>query len=66
MARFFVNVNSVYSVDVDDDFWAEHQDNIDAIADQIFSQYFAGDCDLIDDSVVDFMAESETSYAYSF
>ncbi len=65
MARFFLNVNTVYSVDVDDDFLADHKGNLDAIADQIATQYFAGDCDAVDDSIVDFAPESDPDSVYT-
>lgn len=65
MARFFLNVNTVYAVDVDDAFLAEHKDNLDVIADQIATQYFAGDCDAIDDSIVDFAPESDPDFVYT-
>lgn len=67
MARFFLNVNTVYAVDVDDAFLAEHKDNLDVIADQIATQYFAGDCDAVDDTIVDFALENDTdSVSYAF
>lgn len=57
MARYFLNVNHVVVVDVCDDFLAEHRGNHDAIADEIASLYFSGDCETVDDSIVDFVEE---------
>lgn len=57
MARFFLNVNYVVSVDVDDAFLAEHAGNYDAIADEIASLYFAGNCETVDGCIVDAVEE---------
>ncbi len=57
MARFLLNVNHVVSVDVDGAFLAEHAGNHDAIMDEIASLYFAGDCETVDDSIIDAVEE---------
>jgi hypothetical protein len=66
MARFFVNVNTVVAVDLDDSFLSEHDGNLDAIADEIASYYFAGDCEVLDESLVDLAPENDPESAYSF
>jgi len=60
MARFFVSAKTVYSVDVDDSFLAEHKDNIDVLADHIGSLFFAGDCQAVDTELLNFVQEEST------
>jgi hypothetical protein len=66
MARFFVNVNTVVAVDLDDSFLSEHDGNLDVIADEIANYYFAGDCEVLDECLVDLAPENDPESAYSF
>ena len=66
MARFFINVNTTVAVDVEDSFVAEHADNLDAIADEITSAYLAGDCEVLDESLVDFAPWDDLESTASF
>jgi hypothetical protein len=66
MARFFINVNTTVAVDVGDLFVAEHAGNLDAIADEVINAYFAGDCEILDESLVDFASWDDLETTHSF
>jgi hypothetical protein len=66
MARFFINVNTTVAVDVEDSFVAEHVGNLDAIADEITNAYFAGDCEVLDETFVDFAPWDDLENTTSF
>lgn len=54
MATFYVTVSSVYSVEIAESFIDEHKGNHGVISDEIADVFFAGECSLIDEQVVDF------------
>lgn len=58
MATFYLSVNSVYSVDVDDNFMNEHAGNCDVVADEILRLYSAGNCDRSYEELVTFEPEN--------
>jgi hypothetical protein len=64
MARFFLNVSIVVAVDVEDSFVAEHSGNIDAIADEVATYYFAGDCEVLDESIVSLSSREDFENSY--
>jgi hypothetical protein len=66
MARFFITVNTTAAVDVGDLFVAEHAGNLDAIADEVSDAYFAGDCEILDESLVDFALWDDLKTTASF
>jgi hypothetical protein len=64
MARFFLNVSTIVTVDVDDSFVAEHSGNIDAIAEEARDCYFAGDCEVLDESIVSLSSHEDFENSY--
>ena len=54
MATFYVTVSSTYSVEIAESFIDEHKGNHDVMADEIADAFFAGECSLIDEQMMDF------------
>jgi hypothetical protein len=62
VATFYVSVSSVYSVNIDDVFMAEH----DAIADEIADAFFGGECQLVNEDVINFEPADQSTGSISF
>lgn len=54
MAIFYVTVSSIYSVEIAESFIDEHKGNHSVISDEIADAFFAGECSLVDEQVVNF------------
>jgi hypothetical protein len=66
VATFYVSVSSVYSVNIDDVFMAEHAGNHDAIADEIADAFFGGECQLVNEDVINFEPADQSTGSISF
>jgi len=66
MATFYVSVSSAYSVEIDDTFMAEHAGNHDAIADEIADAFFSGECQLINEEVINFEPADQSGDSVCF
>lgn len=66
MATFYVSVSSIYSVEIDDAFMAEHADNLDVLADEIADTFADGDCQLISEDLSSFEPADQSTDSFSF
>ena len=66
MAQFHVYTSTLLTVEVDDAFIAEHEDNTDCIADCIACQFNLGNCEVVDTTLLTFTCASGTEPVYDF